>query len=254
MQTSLKKWFQELQSGNESRKDPYGICCSGGIQSSSKEQDLQSCDQSRSKKPLMITRGTQTRKFRPGFQRPPHRSRGIQTVPKEETESSIPAKRKKTDFPMVSDVIFSDMEASESESSDEDLDSETDESYHPYTDSDSYDSDSETESTWLTVFCEINAKLRNQCEIAKSHIIKISPVQLILRNCEISSVCYQNFSCSVDFAKLRNQFSLLPEFPYSADFKKLRNQFSLLPEFPWSVDFAKLRNQFSLLSGFLLLS
>ena len=113
---------------------------------SSEEQDMQSCDESRSSKPLMITRGTQARKFKPRFQRPPHRSRGIQTVPEEETESSIPAKRKKTDFPMVNDVIFIDIEVSESESSDEDLDSETDESYHPDTDSDSYDSDSETES------------------------------------------------------------------------------------------------------------
>ena len=74
---------------------------------SSEEQDVQSCEESRSSKPLMITRGTQTGKFRPRFQRPPHRSRGIQTSPKEETETSIPAKRKKTDFPMVNDVILS---------------------------------------------------------------------------------------------------------------------------------------------------
>ena len=55
--------------------------------------------------------------------------------------------------------------------------------------------------------------LRNS-EIAKSFkfAIRISPVQLTLQNCEISSVCYQNFSCSVDFAKLLNQFSLTSEF------------------------------------------
>ena len=66
-----------------------------------------------------------------------------------------------------------------------------------------------------TVFCEINAKLRNQCEIAKSvqFALGTSAVKLILRNCEISSVCYHNFQCSVDFAKLCNQFSLLLGFP-----------------------------------------
>ena len=90
----------------------------------------------------MITRGTQTGKFRPRFHRPPHRSRGIQTVPEEKTGFSVPA----TDFPMLNDVIFSGIEASESKSSDEDLDSETDESYRRDIDSDSYDSDSETES------------------------------------------------------------------------------------------------------------
>ena len=38
-----------------------------------------------------------------------------------------------------------------------------------------------------------------------------STVQLTFRNCGISSVYYQNFQCLVDFAKLRNQFSLLSE-------------------------------------------
>ena len=53
---------------------------------------------------------------------------------------------------------------------------------------------------------KINTKLRNH------HITKISPVQLILPEWKIISVCYQNFSCLVDFVKLRNQFSLLSEF------------------------------------------
>ena len=132
------------------KRESARICMEYAVQEesslSSEEQDLQSCEELRSSKPLMITRGTQTRKFRPRFQRPLHRSRGIQTLPEEEIETSIPAKRKKTDFPMVNDVIFSDSEASESESSDEDLDSEADESYHPDTNSDSYYSDSETES------------------------------------------------------------------------------------------------------------
>ena len=98
----------------------------------------------------------------------------------------------------------------------------------------------------LTVFCEIDAKLRNH------HIIRISNVQLILRNCEIISVCYRDFPCSVDFAKLRNQFSLLSECPLFSWFcetAKLRNPFSLLSEFPmfsWFCEIAKLRNQFSL--------
>ena len=151
-------------------------------------------------------------------------------------------------------------------------------------------SEEETRSAKLTVFCEIDAKLRNH------HIIRISPVQLILRNCEISSVDYQNFPCSTDFAKLRNQFSLLSELSNvqvilrnckissvyyqnvqcsvdfaklgnceissvyyqkvqcSVDFAKLRNQFSLLQNVQCSVDFAKLRNQFSLLSEFLMFS
>ena len=104
---------------------------------SSVEQDLQSCDESRTSKPLMITRGTQTRKFRPRFRKPPHRNRGIKLYPKKKQNQH--AKRKKTDFAMVNDIILSDIEASESESSDEDLDSETDESYHPDTDSGSYD-------------------------------------------------------------------------------------------------------------------
>ena len=65
---------------------------------STEEQDLQSCDESRSSKSLMTKRETQTRKFMPRFQRPPHRSREIQTVPEEETESSFPAKRKKLTF------------------------------------------------------------------------------------------------------------------------------------------------------------
>ena len=75
-------------------------------------------------------------------------------------------------------------------------------------------------------------------EIAKSVqlTIRIFNVQLvdfaILRNCEISSVCYQNFQCSVDIAKLRNQFSFYRDFLCSIDFAKLRNQFSLLSEFP----------------------
>ena len=93
------------------------------------------------------------------------------------------------------------------------------------------------EELWLTVFCEIDAKLRNH------HIIRISPVQLTLRNCEISSVCYQNVQYSVDFAKLRNQSSLLSEFPVSSvDFAKFRNQLSLLSEFPlfsWFCEIAK---------------
>ena len=89
------------------------------------------------------------------------------------------------------------------------------------------------------------AKLRNQFslpsefllfnrfwQIAKSvkFAIRISPVQLILRNCEISSVCHQNFSCSVDFAKLRNQFSFPSEFllfSWLGEIAKLRNQLSL---------------------------
>ena len=106
---------------------------------SSEKQDLRSCEESSSSKPLMITWGTQTRKFRPRFQ-----NSGQDF--KIQAKISIPAKRKKTDFPMVNDVIFSDSEASESESSDEDLDSEADGSYHPDTGSDSYDNDSETES------------------------------------------------------------------------------------------------------------
>ena len=86
-----------------------------------------------------------------------------------------------------------------------------------------------------TVFCEINAKLRNQSEIPKSvqFATIISNVQLILQNHEISSVCSWDFPCSVDFAKLRNEFSLLSEFPVcSVDFAKSRNQFSLPSEFP----------------------
>ena len=48
----------------------------------------------------------------------------------------------------------------------------------------------------------------------------------------MSSVCYQNFQCSVDIAKLRNQFSFYRDFLCSIDFAKLRNHFSLLSEFP----------------------
>ena len=53
------------------------------------------------------------------------------------------------------------------------------------------------------------------CEKAKSvqFAIRIFPVHVILGNCEINSVCYQNFQWSVDFSKLRNQLSLLSEFP-----------------------------------------
>ena len=132
--------------------------------------------------------------------------------------------------------------------------------------------------------------LRN-CEIAKSvhFTIKISYVQSILQTCEISSVCYKNSPCSVDFAKLRNQFSLLQEFPlfswfceiaksvhfiirislvqsilqnceissvWNKNFPCSVDQFILrnceissvyYQNFPCSVDFAKLQNQFSLL-------
>ena len=85
--------------------------------------------------------------------------------------------------------------------------------------------------------CEISAKLQNQ------HIIRISLVQLILRNCEISSVYCQNFHCSVDCAKLRNQFSLVTEFPlliWFCEIGKLRNLFNMLSEFPLFSWFCKI--------------
>ena len=137
-----------------------------------------------------------------------------------------------------------------------------------------------------------SAKLRNQfsflsefplfsqfCEIAKSvqFTIRIFTVQLILRNCEISSVCYRDFPCSVDFAKLQNQFSLLSEFPlfswlceiaksvqfairvplfsWFCEITNLPNQFNFLSEFALSsVDLPKFRNQLSFLSEFPLFS
>ena len=51
--------------------------------------------------------------------------------------------------------------------------------------------------------CNVYLILRN-CEISSVCYHGISSVQLILRNCEISSVYFQNFHCSVDFAELRN--------------------------------------------------
>ena len=144
----------------------------------------------------MITRGTQTRKFRPRFQRPPHRSRGIQTLPEEETETSIPSKRKKTDFPMVNDAIFSDSEASESESSDENLDPEADGSYHPDTDSDSYDSDSETESGSTSATGKFEAE-SNTGHKEPKYIVFHNQLLLLL------SICLACFSkdAAVNYAK-----------------------------------------------------
>ena len=144
----------------------------------------------------MITRGTQTRTFRPRFQRPPHRSRGIQTLPEEETETSIPAKRKKTDFPMVNDVIFSDSEASESESSDEDLDSEADGSYHPDTDSDSYDSDSETESGSTSATGKFEAE-SNTGHKEPKYIVFHNQLLLLLSTC---LACFSK-DVAVNYAK-----------------------------------------------------
>ena len=52
----------------------------------------------RNEKPVMISRGTQTRKFKPKFKRPPHRSRGIQTIVEETTEPSVPIKKKEIEY------------------------------------------------------------------------------------------------------------------------------------------------------------
>ena len=107
-------------------------------------------------------------------------------MPEEETESSVPAKRKETDFPVVNDVIFSDIEASESEPSDEDLDSETDESYHPDTDtdtdSDSYDSDSETESESTSATGKFEAESSNGHKESK-YIVVHNKLLLLLSIC-----------------------------------------------------------------------
>ena len=78
--------------------------------------------------------------------------------------------------------------------------------------------------------------LRN-CEIAKSvqFAIIIFTVQVILGNCEINSVCYQNLQCSVDFANSRYRIIssvCYPDSPYSVDFVKSLSKFRLLSGFP----------------------
>ena len=106
----------------------------------------------------------------------------------------------------------------------------------------------------LSGFPSVLLILRN-CEIAKSVqlAIRISNVQLILRNCEISSVNHQNVQCSVDFAKLRNQYR---DFPCSVDFCEIAKsaQFTIRMSIIQLSLLKCERNQFSLLSGFPLFS
>ena len=149
----------------------------------SEAEESQSWEGTADSKPAMITRGTQTRKLKPEFKRPLHRSKGIQTCLEEDVEPLFPVKRKRAEvmIPDQDEILFAGNESSESDSSDDELMSDSD-NYDPETDSEIYDSESEAELVSNPVMNKFEAE-NESCYKEPKYIVFHNQLLLLLSVC-----------------------------------------------------------------------